>query len=77
MYYKSLDKANKGEIVHEEDAFDYAWDKVSNSEEEQTDFLRCFGEDFSTMASTIISDEEAKDDFVEWFFSGNWLEVEE
>lgn len=45
-------QTNKGIIVEEEDAFDYALEQITN-------------------------DEDEKKAFIEWFFSGNWIEREE
>ena len=69
MHYRGV-CSEKGKFVEEADAFEYALQETRNSKKEQTDFLRCFGEEFNQSA---LADEEFKQEFVEWFFSGNWI----
>ena len=46
--------SNHGKTVSEEEAFDYALEELTETE-----------------------DEELKAEFVEWFFSGNWVHKED
>ena len=67
MYYEGV-CCNYGKIVPEEDAFDYALSEMSKKEELE-DYKRCYGEDFD---ESSLCSEEDRQEFVEWFFSGNW-----
>lgn len=72
MYYKGI-CSESGKVVYEEEAFDYALSKMS-SKEEQEDYKRCYGVDFD---ESTLDNEEERNEFVDWFFSGNWVrEVE-
>lgn len=68
MYYEGVCREN-GKSIYEEEAFDYALSEMSNKEE-QEDYKFCHGVDFNESA---LNNEEARKEFVEWFFSGNWI----
>ena len=71
MYYQGI-CSERGKTVDESEAFEYALNKTKNSEDWQEEFVRCYGEEFDE--SIIIGEE---DDFVDWFFSGNWIKVKD
>lgn len=73
MYYMGI-CSERGKRVEEDDAFEYALKETRKSKEVQADFVRCFGEEFDKIR---LTEEETKQEFVEWFFSGNWLERDE
>lgn len=58
------------EFVEDEDAFEYAFEKVMNDEEEQQEF-------FGYLRTMFEHDAEERQTFVDWFFSGNWIRVKE
>lgn len=68
MYYEGI-CSERGKIVYEEEAFEYALAEMSK-EENQEDYKRCSGEDFD---ESLLDDEGERKEFVEWFFSGNWI----
>lgn len=56
------------EYISDEDSFLYALEKVQGSEKEE----------FIEYAIDLIkSSEEEKHNFIEWFFSGNYIKVKE
>lgn len=54
------------EFVSDEDAYFYAMEKVEADPELQKEFEE--GE-----LESIKQDESLQDEFVEWFYSGNWV----
>lgn len=68
LYYEGVCRES-GKIIYEEEAFDYALSEMSKKEE-QADYKFCHGVDFD---EGTLNDEDARKEFVEWFFSGNWI----
>ena len=73
MYYLGV-CSEEGKRVDETESFEYALKEIRNSKEVQADYVRCHGEEFD---ETKLNDEETKREFVEWFFSGCWIEMED
>lgn len=56
----------EGKRVHDEDAFSYACERIERGTgDEKADFMDC--------AKESADFEEFKKDFVDWFYSGNWI----
>ena len=80
---------NEGKKVAEPYAFGYAYNEVMTNEKEKTDFIHRFAipymvdalklEDFAFnyVILQILSQENVKHEFVEWFYSGNWIKVDD
>lgn len=65
-----------GKRVKEEDAFMYAMERVTTVEDDAQDFCNNFtGVKYGK--STPEELKEFRDDLVKWFYSGNWIEIEE
>lgn len=73
MYYEGIN-TNNGKRVEEEDAFAYAMDCILKDDEEYEEFEREFGGRFilGSLSCRSAFLNFAKD-FVEWFYSGDWL----
>lgn len=60
---------HSNEFVSDEDAYEYALNKALD-EEHKEDFLEKY------LKPLLESDEKEKREFVDWFFSGNWVREE-
>lgn len=55
---------NKGKLVEESEAFNYAKDKIM-SEDDKSEFLEWL---------FYYADEQIRNDVVDWYYSGNWIQ---
>lgn len=80
---------NEGKKVEEPYAFGYAYNEVITNKRTRADFILkfaipCMVEDlnleefaFNYAIMQILSHENVKHEFIEYFFSGNWIKVED
>ena len=68
------------EIVRDDEAFDYVWDKVLHDNDLMEEFVEYYRD--SKSLSQIVFEiyynkNGTREELVDWFFSGNWIEQEE
>ena len=68
------------EIVRDDEAFDYVWDKVLHDDDLMEEFVEYYRD--SKSLSQIVFEiyynkNGTREELVDWFFSGNWVEQEE
>ena len=68
------------EIVRDDEAFDYVWDKVLHDDDLMEEFVEYYRD--SKSLSQIVFEiyynkNGTREELVDWFFSGNWIEQEE
>lgn len=68
------------EIVRDDEAFDYVWDKVLHDDNLMEEFVEYYrnAKSFSQIVFEIYYNKNGtREELVDWFFSGNWIEQEE
>ena len=68
------------EIVRDGEAFDYVWDKVLHDEDLMEEFVEYY-RDAKSLSQIVFeiyyNKNGTREELVDWFFSGNWVEQEE
>ena len=68
------------EIVRDDEAFDYVWDKVLHDEDLMEEFVEYY-RDAKSLSQIVFeiyyNKNGTREELVDWFFSGNWVEQEE
>ena len=68
------------EIVRDDEAFDYVWDKVLHDDDLMKDFVEYY-RDTKSLSQIVFeiyyNKNGTREELVDWFFSGNWIEQEE
>lgn len=73
MVYRGIAGKDNGVIVKPKDAYEYASKRVFVEGEKLDEFFAEFGSELVKFMATKSFEKE----FVEWFFSGNFIEEEE
>lgn len=68
------------EIVRDDEAFDYVWDKVLHDADLMEEFVEYY-RDTKSLSQIVFeiyyNKNGTREELVDWFFSGNWVEQEE
>ena len=68
------------EIVRDDEAFDYVWDKVLHDNDLMEEFVEYY-RDAKSLSQIVFeiyyNKNGTREELVDWFFSGNWVEQEE
>ena len=68
------------EIVRDDEAFDYVWDKVLHDDNLMEEFVEYY-RDTKSLSQIVFeiyyNKNGTREELVDWFFSGNWVEQEE
>ena len=68
------------EIVRDDEAFDYVWDKVLHDDDLMEEFVEYY-RDAKSLSQIVFeiyyNKNGTREELVDWFFSGNWIEQEE
>ena len=68
------------EIVRDDEAFDYVWDKVLHDDDLMKEFVEYY-RDTKSLSQIVFeiyyNKNGTREELVDWFFSGNWVEQEE
>lgn len=68
------------EIVRDDEAFDYVWDKVLHDDNLMEEFVEYY-RDTKSLSQIVFeiyyNKNGTREELVDWFFSGNWIEQEE
>ena len=68
------------EIVRDDEAFDYVWDKVLHDNDLMEEFVEYY-RDTKSLSQIVFeiyyNKNGTREELVDWFFSGNWIEQEE
>ena len=68
------------EIVRDDEAFDYVWDKVLHDVDLMEEFVEYY-RDTKSLSQIVFeiyyNKNGTREELVDWFFSGNWIEQEE
>ena len=68
------------EIVRDDEAFDYVWDKVLHDDDLMEEFVEYY-RDAKSLSQIVFeiyyNKNGTREELVDWFFSGNWVEQEE
>lgn len=68
------------EIVRDDEAFDYVWDKVLHDDDLMEEFVEYY-RDTKSLSQIVFeiyyNKNGTREELVDWFFSGNWVEQEE
>ena len=68
------------EIVRDDEAFDYVWDKVLHDNDLMEEFVEYY-RDTKSLSQIVFeiyyNKNGTREELVDWFFSGNWVEQEE
>ena len=68
------------EIVRDDEAFDYVWDKVLHDDDLMEEFVEYY-RDTKSLSQIVFeiyyNKNGTREELVDWFFSGNWIEQEE
>lgn len=68
------------EIVRDDEAFDYVWDKVLHDDDLMEEFVEYY-RDTKSLPQIVFeiyyNKNSTREELVDWFFSGNWVEQEE
>ena len=68
------------EIVRDDEAFDYVWDKVLHDDDLMEEFVEYY-RDTKSLSQIVFeiyyNKNGTREELVAWFFSGNWIEQEE
>lgn len=92
MFYEKIKREQtENEVVRVDEpyAFGYALNDITNSKMSKEDFIHKFAVPlmvetltleefaFNYAINEILSKANVKEEFIEWFYSGNWIKVEE
>ena len=68
------------EIVRDDEAFDYVWDKMLHDDDLMEEFVEYY-RDTKSLSQIVFeiyyNKNGTREELVDWFFSGNWIEQEE
>ena len=68
------------EIVRDDEAFDYVWDKLLHDDDLMEEFVEYY-RDAKSLSQIVFeiyyNKNGTREELVDWFFSGNWIEQEE
>ena len=68
------------EIVRDDEAFDYVWDKLLHDDDLMEEFVEYY-RDAKSLSQIVFeiyyNKNGTREELVDWFFSGNWVEQEE
>ena len=68
------------EIVRDDEAFDYVWDKLLHDNDLMEEFVEYY-RDTKSLSQIVFeiyyNKNGTREELVDWFFSGNWVEQEE
>lgn len=68
------------EIVRDDEAFDYVWDKLLHDDDLMEEFVEYY-RDTKSLSQIVFeiyyNKNGTREELVDWFFSGNWVEQEE
>ena len=68
------------EIVRDDEAFDYVWDKLLHDNDLMEEFVEYY-RDTKSLSQIVFeiyyNKNGTREELVDWFFSGNWIEQEE
>ena len=68
------------EVVRDDEAFDYVWDKVLHDDNLMEEFVEYY-RDTKSLSQIVFeiyyNKNGTREELVDWFFSGNWVEQEE
>lgn len=68
------------EIVRDDEAFDYVWDKLLHDDDLMEEFVEYY-RDTKSLSQIVFeiyyNKNGTREELVDWFFSGNWIEQEE
>ena len=68
------------EIVRDDESFDYVWDKVLHDDDLMEEFVEYY-RDTKSLSQIVFeiyyNKNGTREELVDWFFSGNWIEQEE
>ena len=68
------------EVVRDDEAFDYVWDKLLHDDDLMEEFVEYY-RDTKSLSQIVFeiyyNKNGTREELVDWFFSGNWVEQEE